>query len=613
MALGRDDAQAALRRHEGVLLDPLGAHPVCCSRLSSFIGEAFVRVQRCERHFEIATQHDVGAATRHVGGDRDHLGPTGLRHDVGFTRMLLGVEHLVRQTGLVQQVVDDFGVLDRRRAHQHGLPALVAFANVLDGRFVLFTRGLVDAILLIVALAQSVRRNDDGLKAIDFLKLEGFGVSRARHARELSVKPEIILERDGGQRLVLGLDLHAFLGFHRLVQAIAPATPGHETARELVDDHDFTLLHDVMLVAMVEMARAQRRVDVMQQGDIGRVVERGAIRQQAGFREQVFCPLMAVFCQEDLMRFFVDREIARLGDALARAWIGLAFLTHQLRHDLVDCQIDLGMVFGLPADDQRRACFIDQDRVDLVDDGVVQPALNAILDLVHHVVTEVVEAVFVVGAVRDVATVRLLLLFARDLRQVDTDGQAQEIIEPTHPFGIAACQVIVHRDHMHTFVGQCIEIDRQRRRQGLALTSAHFRNLAVVQCHAAQQLHIEVSHLHDAFGAFPDCGKSFWQQRVERFPGSDPRLELHGFGAQLLVAQGFESGFQRIDLLDRLAILFKNTVVATAEELGQKVGHESRVDWPPGTGTATKIPKIWWMQLGVICTDASAPGQRKRG
>jgi hypothetical protein len=82
---------------------------------------------------------------------------------------------------------------------------------------------------------------------------------------------------------------------------------------------------------------------------------------------------VAVLGQEHLVRLLVDREVARLGDALAGARVGFAFLLGQQRHDLVDGQVQVGVVLGLAADDQRRAGLVDQDRVDLVDDGVVQP------------------------------------------------------------------------------------------------------------------------------------------------------------------------------------------------------------------------------------------------
>ena len=62
--------------------------------------ERLVGLDRLDRLLDVAAQHDVGAAAGHVGGDGDHLRPAGLRHDLGFARMLLGVEHLVRQLGL---------------------------------------------------------------------------------------------------------------------------------------------------------------------------------------------------------------------------------------------------------------------------------------------------------------------------------------------------------------------------------------------------------------------------------------------------------------------------------------------------------------------------------
>jgi hypothetical protein len=82
---------------------------------------------------DVAAQHDVGAAAGHVGGDGDHLRTAGLRHDLGFARVLLGVEHLVRQLFLVQQV-RQIRSLDRGRAHQHRLAALVAVADVASRR-----------------------------------------------------------------------------------------------------------------------------------------------------------------------------------------------------------------------------------------------------------------------------------------------------------------------------------------------------------------------------------------------------------------------------------------------------------------------------------------------
>ncbi len=73
---------------------------------------------------------------------------------------------------------------------------------------------------------------------VDLLELGGFGFGRTGHAGQLLVHAEVVLEGDGGERLVLALDLDAFLGLDRLVQAVAPAPARHQAAGEFVDDDD---------------------------------------------------------------------------------------------------------------------------------------------------------------------------------------------------------------------------------------------------------------------------------------------------------------------------------------------------------------------------------------
>jgi hypothetical protein len=125
---------------------------------------------------------------------------------------------------------------------------------------------------------------------------------------------------------------------------------------------------------------------------------------------------------------------------------------------------------------------------------------------------------------------------------------------------------------VHALAGQRIQVHRQRGGQRLAFAGAHFGDLAVVQRHAAEQLDVEVAHLHDALGAFAHRGKSLRQQGIEGLALGDAVLELLRLGAQRVVAELLELGFERIDAFHRLAILLEEPVVATAEDLGQEVG-----------------------------------------
>ncbi|MNV59988.1 hypothetical protein D3C71_1524380 [compost metagenome] len=230
------------------------------------------------------------------------------------------------------------------------------------------------------------------------------------------------------------------------------------------------------------------------------------------------------------------------------------------------------MVFGLAGDDQRGTRLVNQDRVHLVNDGEIQMALHALRLVLHHVVAQVVKAVFVVGAVGNVCVVGSLLFMLGQLRQVDAHRQPQEVVEAAHPGRIARGQVIVHGHHMHTVARQRIQVHRQGTSQRLALTCAHFSNLAVVQRHAAQQLHIEVAHLHHALGTLADHGKRFWQDVVQRFAPGNAVLELLGFLAQLLVAQLFVLWLHRIDARHDLAVLLEQAIIATAKNFGEEIG-----------------------------------------
>ena len=133
---------------------------------------------------------------------------------------------------------------------------------------------------------------------------------------------------------------------------------------------------------------------------------------------------MAQLCQINLMGFFVQSEVAWLGNTFASSQVQFAFLAGEERNHFIHCQIGHSVVFSLSTDDERCTRFIDQYRVNLIDDGVIETALNPVMHFIHHVVAQIIEAVFVIGAVGDVALVSRLLFFFAQLGQVDSHTQA---------------------------------------------------------------------------------------------------------------------------------------------------------------------------------------------
>ena len=58
--------------------------------------------------FSIAAEQNVGAPAGHVGGNRHRLLAARLSHDFGFALMVLGIQHDVLDTLLLQQLGDAF-------------------------------------------------------------------------------------------------------------------------------------------------------------------------------------------------------------------------------------------------------------------------------------------------------------------------------------------------------------------------------------------------------------------------------------------------------------------------------------------------------------------------
>ena len=156
------------------------------------------------------------------------------------------------------------------------------------------------------------------------------GLLGAGHARQLGVQAEIVLEGDGGQRLVFALDLNMFLGFKGLVQTVGITAAIHHAARELVDDDDFALFDDVINIAGEHLVRAKGLVDVVHDHDVLRIVETAARRQQACFAQQNFDMNVAGFGQRNRLGLFVALVI--FGD--------------EVGDQRVDFDIKLGTVFG---------------------------------------------------------------------------------------------------------------------------------------------------------------------------------------------------------------------------------------------------------------------------
>ena len=143
----------------------------------------------------------------------------------------------------------------------------------------------------------------------------------------------------------------------------------------------------------------------------------------------------------------------------------------------------------------------------------------------------------------------------------DADGEAENFVDGAHPGGVALGEVVVHRHHVHAAPGERVEIDGERCDQRLAFAGLHLGDRAVVEHHAAHELHVEMALADGALGGLADGGEGFGDQILDRGAVFHPCAEGLGAGAQLLVGKGGDLRLQLVDGGDQQRVFLQLPVV----------------------------------------------------
>ena len=206
----------------------------------------------------------------------------------------------------LQEARQQLGVFDGSGADEHRRAFFADLGDVPHHRLEFLLHGEVDQVILVFAHHRRVGGDDHHVEAVDLVEFEGFGVGGAGHAGEFAVEAEVVLEGGRGQGLAFALDRQLLLGFKRLVQALGQPPALHGAPGVLVDQHDALVLDDVLHVFLEQVVGLEGGVDVVQQGEVGRGVERIALVQQLARDEQFLDLGVAGFGQLDLAGLLID-------------------------------------------------------------------------------------------------------------------------------------------------------------------------------------------------------------------------------------------------------------------------------------------------------------------
>ena len=217
-------------------------------------------------------------------------------------------------------------------------------------------------------------------------------------------------------------------------------------------------------------------------------------------------------------------------------------------NDPVDLAVEFRRSLGRAGDDQRSPRFVDQDRVHLVHNRVVEVPLDHLVEAEFHIVAQVIKAEFVIGAVSDIACVCFPPFVIAQVSDDASGSEAQKFVDLSHPFRVPAGEVIVDGYDVDPFAANGVQINRQGCDEGFSFPRSHFGDLSFVQSQAPDQLNIVMALSQSPLGGFPDDGEGFVEHVGLRFPFFKAFTEYLGLSAQIFIAHRLELWFQSVNL-----------------------------------------------------------------
>ena len=245
------------------------------------------------------------------------------------------------------------------------------------------------------------------------------------------------------------LDLYAFLGLDRLMQTLVVAAAEHQTAGKLINNDDLTVTDNVVYVALHNAACLDGLVNVVLQRGIRGIGQVFYLKVSLG-------ALLTVRGQRRGFGLFIDDVI---GIDVVLLLLGIHFLDTQagkLSGKAVSNLVQLRGLLALTGNDQRRTRLINQDGVNLIDDGERMVTLNHCIFVDRHVVAQVVETELIVRAVGDISGVHRLAGLRRNLVNDKTDLETEEAVYLAHPLTVSLGEVVVDGDNVYALAGQCV-------------------------------------------------------------------------------------------------------------------------------------------------------------
>ena len=389
----------------------------------------------------------------------------------------------------------------------------MALLDTLDNSTVFCKLGLIDRIIFVNTRKRFIRGNFDNIKLVYLLKFCRFCRSSTRHTRKFIVKAEEVLEGNGSKRFGLMLYLNTLFGFNSLMQTLIIASAKHKTACKFINYDDLAVLNDIVNIALHDTVGADCLIYMMSDLYILGIVKIFDIKI-------LFCFADSLGSKRCSARLFINNVIAViLCYIVARLIVHLFYLEHLKRcRKAVGTGIKLGGLIALTRDNKRSTGFVNKDRVNLVNNRKIMLALNSLLLINYHVITQVIKAKLVIGAIGYIRIIRRFFLVMIQAVDNETHRKTHKAVNLAHPLGVTLGKIIVDRNDMNALTRKRIKVCRKCCNESFTFTCFHFTYTSLMQNDTAQYLNGEMAHSEHSVTRLTASGKCLGKNIIKRLP-----------------------------------------------------------------------------------------------
>ena len=206
----------------------------------------------------VATQKNIGTTTCHVGCNSNCTLTASLSNNLRLTLMELSVQNVMFNAAFRQNARNTLGVVNGNGTNKYWLTILMTLFNVSYDSLKLSINSTIDQVIEVFTLYRTIRWNNLNRNVINLTELCVLGHCSTGHTGELVVHEEVVLEGDSCQSLVFFTYLNILFCLNCLVKTLRITTAFHDTTSKLINNLNFAVNDNVLLVTMEHILSLQR-------------------------------------------------------------------------------------------------------------------------------------------------------------------------------------------------------------------------------------------------------------------------------------------------------------------------------------------------------------------